>query len=97
MKDVKQNLVVGENTINIEFLPNESRKYGYVSPKSVGGTAQIQLSYLASQKELLDNLKSGNTTDPKILQQFMKDEGLDQGVSSDPTVNKFVERKEVQF
>jgi len=97
MKDVKQTLNVGDNTIKVEFLSNESREYGYVSPKSVGGTAQIQLSYLASQQELLDSLKSDNTTDPKVLQQFMKDEGLDQGVNSNPTVNKFVGRKEVQF
>ena len=97
MKDVTQTLNVGTNIVKIEFLADESREYGYTSPKSAGGTAKIQLSYLASQKELLDSLKSDSTTDQKILQQFMKDEGLDKGVNSNPTVSKFVGRKEVQF
>ena len=97
MKDITQTLNAGTNIIKIEFLANESREYGYTSPKSVGGTAQIQLYYLASQKELLDTLKSDNTIKRKVLEQFMKYEGLDKGGSSNVTINKFVGRKEVQF
>jgi hypothetical protein len=97
MKDVRQALDVGTNVVKIEFLADESREYGYPSPKSAGGTARIQLSYLASQEELLDRLISGGTTDQKTLQQFMKDEGLDKRVNSRPVVTKFVGRKEVKF
>jgi hypothetical protein len=96
-KDVIQALDVGANTVRITFLANESREYGYSSPKSTKGTAQIQLSYLASQQELLESLKLDSTADQKVFQQFMKDEGLDKGVNPNSTVNKFVGRKEVQF
>lgn len=97
MKDVTQTFDVGTHIIKIEFLPNESRDYGYSSPKSVGGKAEIQLSYLASQKELFESLKSDNTIDQKALRQFMKDEGIDRRANSKSMVNKFVGRKEVQF
>lgn len=94
---VRQPLNVGAHVVKIEFIADEAPNLGYESPSSVQGKASIQLDYLASKKELLDSLKSDSTVDQKVLQQFMKDEGLDQGASPDSTVNKFVERKEVQF
>jgi hypothetical protein len=94
---VKQVLNVGTNTVKIEFVAGNAPNLGYELPSSVKGDVIIQLNYLASKKELLDSLKSDSNVDQKVLQQFMKDEGLDQGVSSDSTVNKFVERKEIQF
>ena len=98
LKDVTQALDVGANTVRIEFLANESREYGYLSPKSAKGTAQIQLSYLASEKELLNKINSDHQIDKKILDQFLKDEGLNtREAQSKPTINKFIERKIVQF
>lgn len=92
MKDVVQTFTVGANTVRVEFLTSESRERGYFSPESTKGTAQIQLSYVAFKKELVESSKSSGI-DQKILEQFMKDEG----VSANSGVNKFVERKEVQF
>lgn len=97
MKDAVGVLTIGTHTIRVEFLANESREYGYASPGSVKGTAQIQLFYLVSKKELLSSLKSASAVNQKALQRFMKDEGLNRGTSPDSTVNKFVERKKVQF
>jgi hypothetical protein len=96
VKEVRQTLSAGSNIVRIEFLPHQSRQYGYPSPKSVGGSAEIQLSYLVSRKALLGSLVSDRIIDQKILQQFMKDEGLDKGAKP-AIVNKFVGRKEVQF
>jgi len=99
MKDVTQYLNVGNNVVKVEFLVNESGKsYGFWSPKYVGGTAQVQLYYLASEKELLDKISSDSIVGKKILERFLKDEGLDKRApQTKPTINKFVERKEVQF
>lgn len=95
--NIRQTLSVGIHLVKIEFVAGEAPNLGYEAPKSVQGKASIEVNYLASKRELLDSLKSDGTVDQKVLQQFMKDEGLDQGVSPDSTVNKFVERKEVQF
>ncbi len=97
MKVITQALHVGSNIVTIEFLADESREYGYVSPKSAGGVAQVQLGYLVSKKELMGSLKSNNAINQKILEQFMKDEASNQGVNSNATVNKFIVKKEVQF
>jgi hypothetical protein len=98
MKDVAQAFDVGSHTVRIEFLGHESGgAWGYPSPKAAGGRARILLSYLVSRKALLDILKSDSAIDQKMLQRFMKDEGLDKGVKPDATVNKFVGRKDVQF
>ena len=98
MKDVAQAFNVGSHTVRIEFLGHESSgAWGYPSPKSVGGRAQIQLSYLISRKALLDILKSDSAIDQKMLQRFMEDEGLDKGVKPNAVGNKFVGRKDVQF
>ena len=97
MKNITQALNLGANTIRIEFLANESREYGYVSPKSTKGIAKIQIAYLVSKKGLLDSIKWDSTVDQKVLQQFIKDEGLDKEVSLDSTVNKFVGMQDVQF
>jgi len=93
----KQVLDVGNHTIKVEFVAGTAPNLGYELPSSVHGLALVQLDYLSSKKELLNSLQSDNTVDQKVFQQFMKDEGLDQGVSSDSTVNKFVGKKEVQF
>ncbi len=98
MRDATATLGVGENTMQVEFLAHEISSYGFWSPVSVGGTAEIQLSYLASEKELLDKINSDSTIDKKVLEQFLKDEGLDKrNAKTKPTVNKFIERKEVNF
>ena len=97
MKNVTQLLNAGANTIRIEFLANESREYGYFLPTSTKSIANIELSYSVSQKEILDNMKSDKTIDPKILQQFIKDQGLDKGINSNSNVNKFIGKKKVQF
>jgi|GEM_PF-2092965 len=93
----RQVLGVGDHIIKLEFVAGEAPNLGYESPKSVQGKVSIELNYLATRKELLDSMKSDNTVGQKVLQQFMKDEGLDQGVNTDSTVNKFVGKKEVQF
>ncbi len=95
--NTKQILDIGNHVVKIEFVAGAAPNLGYELPSSVHGRALVQLDYLASKNELLDSMRSDNTVDQKVLQQFMKDEGLDQGASSNPTVNKFVGRKEVQF
>jgi len=99
MKDVTRYLTVGENTVRIEFQANESGgSYGYWSPTYVGGSAEIQLIYLASEKELLDKITSSSERSKKIVEQFLKDEGLDkQKAQTRPSINKFVEKKSVHF
>ncbi len=99
IKDATQYLNVGDNIARVEFLANESGgSYGFWSPEYVGGTAQIQLFYLASEKELLDKITSNSGLDKKIFNQFLKDEGLDKReVQTKPTINKFIEKKDVQF
>jgi len=98
MRDATATLGIGTQTMQVEFLANEITSYGFWSPASVGGTADIQLSYLASEKELLDKINSDSTIDKKILEQFLKDEGLDKReAQTKPTVNKFIERKEINF
>ena len=98
MRDAMATLGIGTQTMQVEFLANEITSYGFWSPASVGGTADIQLSYLASEKELLDKINSDSAIDKKILEQFLKDEGLDKReAQTKPTVNKFIERKEIHF
>ena len=89
---------VGEHTMTVEYFAHEISSYGFWSPASVGGIADIQLFYLASEKELLDKTGSDSEIDDEILEQFLKDEGLDKGEArTKPTINKFIERKEVRF
>lgn len=99
IKNTVQYLNMGDNIVKVEFQANEARgSYGYWSPAHVGGTVQIQLFYLASEKELLDGIKSNTVLDKMIFDRFLKDEGLDKReAKTKPTVNKFIERKEVQF
>lgn len=98
MKNTTESFGVGEHTMQVEYLAHEISYYGFWSPASVGGTVDIQLSYLASEKELLDKINSDSAIDRKIHAQFLKDEGLKTKVANtEPTINKFVERKEIQF
>ncbi|MFO8082903.1 MAG: hypothetical protein R6U27_01135, partial [Desulfobacterales bacterium] len=98
MKNTTKSFGVGENTMQVEFLAHEISNYGFWSPASVGGTVDIQLSYLASEKELLDTINPDSAIDKKVLDQFLKDEGLKTRVAkTKPTINKFVERKAIQF
>lgn len=98
MKAATQTLEIGKDTVTIEFAANEGSGYGYWSPSLVGGSAEIRLSYLASQKELLDRLKLDPAEDRETLKQFMKDEGLNSRKASlNPTIYKFVERKMISF
>jgi len=98
MKEAVATLGVGTQTMQVEFLAHEISSYGFWSPDSVGGTAEVQLSYLASEKELLNQIGSDPKVDQKILEQFLKEEGLDQReAQTKPTINKFVEKKNIQF
>lgn len=98
MKDATETFGIGEHTMKVEFLANEISSYGFWSPAFVGGTAEIQLSYLTSEKELLDKINSDSAIDKKIREQFLKDEGLDtREAQTKPTINKFIERKKVHF
>jgi hypothetical protein len=98
MKNTTENFGVGEHTMHVKYLAHEISNYGFWSPASVGGTVEIQLSYLASEKELLDKINSDSAIDKKILDQFLKDKGLKTNVANTtPTINKFVERKVIQF
>ena len=71
--------------------------YGYWSPGSVCGNAEVQIFYLASKKEAVKNLESGSSVDGKILKRFTEDEGLDKEIKTNPIINKFVGRKVIQF
>ena len=63
--------------LKIEFLANEAGgSYGYWSPGSIGGNAEVQIFYLASKKEAVENLKSDSSIDKNVLKRFMEDEGL---------------------
>ena len=95
--NIRQVLDTGDHLVKVEFIAGEAPNLGYEAPKSVQGKVSVELNYLVSQKEILDSLVANDDFEQKVLQQFMKDEGLDQGVSPDSTVNKFVGRKEVQF
>ena len=97
LPNTKQKLDIGNHIIKIEFVAGAAPNLGYELPSSVHGKASVQLDYLTLKKGLIDSLKSGNAVDQKVLQQVMKDENLDSGVNPSSTVNKFVERKEVQF
>ncbi len=97
LPNIKQILDIGNHVIKIEFIAGAAPNLGYEFPNSVHGKALVQLDYLALKTELLNFLKSGDTVDQKALQQFMKNEGLDQSVNSNSTVNKFVGQKEIQF
>lgn len=98
MKNTTKSFGVGEHTMQVEFLAHEISNYGFWSPASVGGTVDIQLSYLASENELLDKISSDSAIDKKIFDQFLKDEGLKTRLAKPkPTINKFVERKAIQF
>jgi hypothetical protein len=98
MKNTTKSFGVGEHTMQVEFLAHEISNYGFWSPASVGGTVDIQLSYLASENELLDKISSDSAIDKKIFDQFLKDEGLKTRLAkAKPTINKFVERKAIQF
>ncbi|MBI3440403.1 MAG: hypothetical protein HY052_01120 [Proteobacteria bacterium] len=96
-KEVTQDLHIGSNMLRIEFPWNESRGFGYASPKIAKGGARIQLSYLASPQELFGNLKPGSSVERNILQKFMKERGFDKGLSSTSHINQFVSQKQVQF
>lgn len=103
MKDVTETFDVGEHTTEVEFLADGS--FGFWSPESIGGTAEIKLFYLISEKELLDKMNSGPSVDKKIIEQILKGKeqllkgkGLDtKDAQAKPTINKIVEIKEVHF
>lgn len=97
IKDITRTLGATDHEIQIVFLANEAGGgYGYWSPEAVGGKAEVQLSYLASKNELVDKLKSGPSVDKAIVKQFLQDEGLNKE-HNNSTVNKFIERKIIQF
>jgi hypothetical protein len=98
MKNTTESFGVGEHIMHVKFLAHEISNYGFWSPASVGGTVDIQLSYLASENELLDKINFDSAIDKKNLDQFLKDEGLKTRVAKNkPTINKRVERKTIQF
>ncbi len=99
INNTTQYLSAGDNVVRVEFNANESGgSYGFWSPSYVGGTAQIQLFYLASEKEVLDKITSNQALDKRIIERFLEDEGLDRrAAQTEPTVNKFVGRKIFEF
>lgn len=98
MKEMVATLGIGTQAMQIEMLAHEISSYGFWSPASVSGTAEVQLSYLVSEKELLNKIDSDSKVDQKILEQFLKDEGLNQQeAQTKPTISKFIERKEFHF
>ncbi|MBT3881012.1 MAG: hypothetical protein HON76_04345 [Candidatus Scalindua sp.] len=87
-----------DHVVKIEFLANEAGgNYGYWSPGSVGGNAEVQIFYLASKKEAVKNLESDSSIDENTLKRFMEDEELDKEIKTDLIINKFVGRKVIQF
>jgi len=97
-KEITQTFSAGDHTVKIEFLANQISGYGYWSPGVVGGKTKLQLYYLASKKELFEKIKANSLMDKQMLEQFIKDEGGEEELNNtELTVNKFVERKEVQF
>lgn len=98
MKEAVATRGVGTQTMEVAFLAHEISSYGFWSPDSVGGTADVQLFYLASEKELLDQIGYNSKVDQRIFEQLLKDERLDQReAQTNPTINKFIEKKEVRF
>lgn len=103
MKEVTETFSVGEHITGVEFIADDS--FGFWSPASVDGAADIKLIYLVSEKELLDEAYADPSVDKEAFEQIVKDkqrflkaQGLDtEGTQDQPTINKFVERKEVDF
>ncbi|TVQ85543.1 MAG: hypothetical protein EA357_00495 [Micavibrio sp.] len=65
----------------------------------MGGTAEVQLFYLASEQELLDRLPQGDSAlEQKALEKFLADEGLDdRRPDTVKNINKFITKKEFRF
>jgi len=98
MKNITRTFDAKDHAVKIEFLANEAGgSYGYWSPGSVGGKAEVQISYLASKKEAVENLKPDSSIDKSILKRFMEDEGLNKEIKPNQIINKFVERKGIRF
>ena len=98
VKEIIQTFKTKDYTIKIEFSANEAGgHYGYWSPSNVNGNARVQLSYLASREEIVENLNSEPSIDKNILKQFLEDEGLDEENRNTQIVRKFIEIKETQF
>ena len=98
IKKITQTFDTKDHVVIIEFLANEmGGNYGYWSPGSVGGNAEVQIFYLASKKEAVKNLESDASIDENILKRFMEDEGLDKEIKTNQIINKFVGRKVIQF
>ena len=98
IKKITQTFDTKDHVVIIEFLANEvGGNYGYWSPGSVGGNAEVQIFYLASKKEAVKSLESDASIDENILKRFMEDEGLDKEIKTNQIINKFVGRKVIQF
>lgn len=95
--DITQFLDAGEHLVRIEFVAGAAPNLGYEAPSTVQGRAEVTLSYVASKQELMNSSGPKSAFEQKIYQQFLEDERLNQAAPSRATVNKFVERKEVQF
>lgn len=93
-KEVVRALPVGVHRVVIEFPQDESKKFGYFSPKSAQAVALVQLSYLASSQELQALTGESNTLlEKKAMEAFMRFEGG----TVPSAVYKFVGKKEIQF
>ncbi|OGW51243.1 MAG: hypothetical protein A2Z50_06490 [Nitrospirae bacterium RBG_19FT_COMBO_42_15] len=101
MKDTTETFDVGEHTVEVEFIADGS--HGFWSPAAVNGTAEIKLSYLVPEKEMVDEMKPDLDKEihEKIMkgkEQLLKSQGLDfKDARAKPTINKFIEGKEVHF
>lgn len=98
MKEIRRTFEAKDHTVKIEFVANEAGgHYGYWSPNNVDGSATVQLNYLASKKEIVENLKFESSIEKNILEQFIDDERLDEENRKAHTVRKFIEIKQTQF
>jgi hypothetical protein len=103
MKEEMKTLDVGEHQFEMEFVADGS--FGFWSPKYVGGTAEIKLYYVQSEQEVHDALSADPSIDEKQLallseerRKLLKSAGIDnQTDKTKPTLNRYIERKEVNF
>lgn len=92
-KEVVRAFPAGTHRVVIEFPQDESKKYGYFSPKSAQGVTLVQLDYLASSQELLTLMGEQTAVEKKAMEAFMKFEGG----ALPSAVYKYVGNREVRF
>lgn len=101
IKSVTKIFTPGEHLVAIDFIPDDftTHSYEFWSPEFVGGIVTVNLSYMISEKEASERSPKPNSIlERRIHEQYLKDFGLDEREpSTDLTLNKFVEKKEIQL